>query len=43
MPPVVQVEAVAVEHDADDRSEHNQGDETGKNRVNQTFLTSMDF
>ncbi len=30
-----QVEAVAVEDYADNRAEHNQGHQTGKNRVNQ--------
>ncbi|MCY1416638.1 hypothetical protein D3C76_1544080 [compost metagenome] len=33
-----QVEAIAIENDTDNRPEHNQGNETGKNRVNQAFF-----
>ncbi|MNR40681.1 hypothetical protein D3C85_1589930 [compost metagenome] len=38
-----QVEAIAIENDADNRPEHNQGNEAGKNRVNQTFFDINGF
>ncbi|MNE90850.1 hypothetical protein D3C80_1883980 [compost metagenome] len=38
-----QVEAVAIEHNADNRPEHDQGNETGKNRVNQAFFDINGF
>ncbi|VVO39503.1 hypothetical protein PS712_06094 [Pseudomonas fluorescens] len=38
-----QVEAIAIENDADNRPEHNQGNEAGKNRVNQTFFEINGF
>ncbi|MNP10773.1 hypothetical protein D3C76_1029340 [compost metagenome] len=38
-----QVESVAFEDNADNRPEHDQGDEAGKNRVNQTFFEINGF
>ena len=33
-----EVEAVAVEHDTDNRAEHDQGNKAGQNRLNQAFF-----
>ncbi|MOA47738.1 hypothetical protein D3C78_1704040 [compost metagenome] len=33
-----EVEAVTLEHDADNRTENDQGNQAGKNRLNQAFF-----
>ena len=38
-----EVEAVAVEYHADNRPEHDQGNQTGENRLNQAFFDINGF
>ena len=33
-----QIEAITIEHDADNRTEHDQGNQAGQNRLNQAFF-----